>query len=352
MYVRFYNLTGPPFQLTPDHRFFFGSQTHQKALAYLTFGLLQGEGFIVITGDIGSGKTTLVGQLLSQLDTTKYVAATVVTTQLDADDTLRMVASAFGLRHDCTDKASLLREIESFLLMNQRQERRVLLLIDEAQNLPARSLEELRMLSNFQVGEKAALQIYLLGQPQFRQTLARESLEQLRQRIIASHHLGPMQQHETQAYIEHRLAHAGWKGDPQFTADAFERIFRQSGGVPRKINTLCTRLLLFGALEQRHTIDSGNVEEVIRDLLEETTPPAMPGTAPAPPSSAADPAGARAGGVDLSRLERRIDEIERSVERQERTLRLALRVLMAQIEADAEPTAASTRQRSNHESIS
>lgn len=335
MFADFYKLSGPPFQLSPDHRFFFGSQTHQKALAYLNFGLLQGEGFIVVTGDVGAGKTTLVGHLLSQLDSSKYVAAKVVTTQLDADDTLRMVASAFGLQQEGLDKATLLRRFEAFLRDNQRSGRRVLLLIDEAQNLPARSLEELRMLSNFQINEKAALQFYLLGQPQFRQTLAHENLEQLRQRVIASHHLAPMEAHETRAYIEHRLALVNWQGDPKFTDEAFAKIYQHTGGVPRRINTLCTRLLLFGSLEERHEIGADVVEEVVRDLMQEGTQPMPNGHASAstPPPPKLNGSSDR---IDLGRMEQRLDALERSVTSNERALKRALQMFADYLDTSSE----------------
>src|SRR5919202_877650 len=192
MFADFYNLSGLPFQLTPDHRFFYGSRNHQKALAYLTYGLSQGEGFIVITGDIGAGKTTLLGHLLSELDRERYVAAQVTSTQINADDTLRMAASAFGLPQEGSDKATLLRRIEEFLRQCFRSGKRCVLIVDEAQNLPVSSLEELRMLSNFQTEARPLLQLFLLGQPQFRGVLASDALEQLRQRVIASYHLGPM----------------------------------------------------------------------------------------------------------------------------------------------------------------
>jgi general secretion pathway protein A len=341
MFTDYFKLSGPPFQLSPDHRFFFGSGTHQKALAYLNFGLMQGEGFIIVTGDVGAGKTTLVGHLLAQLDTSKYVAAKVVTTQLEADDTLRMVASAFGIQQEGIDKASLLRRFERFLIDNQSRGRRVLLLIDEAQNLPWRSLEELRMLSNFQINERAALQFYLLGQPQFRQTLAHEQLEQLRQRVIASHHLAPMEREETRAYIEHRLTLVGWKNDPHFTNDAFDRIFDQTGGVPRRINTLSTRLLLFAALEERHEIDVATVDEVIKDLMQEGTQPLPTSAAAGPLPSMGGMARASSGGgnsssngvhADVTRIEQRLDTLEKAVTQHERSLKRALQMFAAYLD--------------------
>src|SRR5579864_3836279 len=197
MYSEYYKLTGKPFQLSPNPRFYFNSRGHQKAMAYLRYGLHQAEGFIVITGDVGTGKTTLLGYLLSQLDSAKYVAARLVTTQLEADDTLRMLASAFGIETRGADKATLLQAFERFLLENQRRGKRALVLVDEVQNLPIRSLEELRMLSNFQMDDVAPIQFVLLGQPQFQEMIASDDLMQLRQRVITSFHLGPLGPDET-----------------------------------------------------------------------------------------------------------------------------------------------------------
>lgn len=291
MYTAFYKLRDLPFQLGPDPRFFFGSSGHQRAMSYLTYGLSQGEGFIIITGDIGAGKTTLVGHLFDTLDRTKFIAAKVVTTQLDADDVLRMVAGAFRLKIEGTDKATLLRRLEEFFIATYRAGRRSLLVIDEAQNLTVPALEELRMLSNFQSNQRTLLQTFLLGQPQFRTTLGSTDLEQLRQRVIASYHLGPLDADETRAYIEHRLHTVGWQEDPSFSADVFPLIHELTGGVPRKINTLCSRLLLYGYLEESHAIDAAVVERVAAELAAEMPPAAPEPVAARPPrrEETADP---------------------------------------------------------------
>lgn len=276
MYTAYYGFSIKPFQLSPDPRFFFGSSGHKRALAYLRYGLSQAEGFITITGGIGTGKTTLMCSLLNELDANGMVAAQIVTTQLEADDLLRMVVAAFGLPHENLSKASLIKRLEDFLRACAREGKRVLLLIDEAQNLPARSLEELRMLSNFQVSETPLLQSFLLGQEEFRTTLQSPGMEQLRQRIIASCHLNPLDEQETRDYIEHRLRIVGWQGNPHFTEQAYAAVHRWTQGIPRRINILCDRLLLYGFLEELHEFSEANVNTVHRELFEETTRPSYP----------------------------------------------------------------------------
>lgn len=276
MYDDHYGLSGRPFQLTPDPRFWFESATHRKAMAYLGYGLSQGEGFIVVTGDIGAGKTTLVGHLMATIDRERLHAIKIVSTQIEADDLLRLVAT--GLEIDPTGmvKAELLTQIERGLHAVARSGRRTLLIVDEAQALPVSSLEELRMLSNFQAGGHALLQIFLLGQPEFRQQLhGAASLEQLRQRVIAMHHLDPMSAHEVEPYMRHRLGVVGWEGRPAFTPDAYVALYAGSEGVPRRLNQLAGRVLLFGAIEQVDTIDARIVEAVIADIAGDS--PAMLG---------------------------------------------------------------------------
>src|SRR5579875_3526066 len=255
MYAEYYNLKTMPFQLTPDHHFFFESREHSRAISHLVYGLAQEEGFVVITGDIGAGKTMLVERLWSQLDESRYLATRILTTQISGDDLLKMVARGFGAALDTIDKSALLWLLERLFAERHSLGKRCLLIIDEAQNLPFPALEELRMLSNITIAGRAPFQGVLLGQPQFRQMLADAALEQLRQRVIASYHLGPLSQEDTRNYIRHRLNTAGWTGNPSFSDAAFAAIHRHSGGIPRKINTLCSRLLLFGYLEERGHID-------------------------------------------------------------------------------------------------
>lgn len=271
MYESFYGLTSKPFQLNPDPTFYFGSKQHRRAQAYLEYGMHQNEGFIVITGEVGAGKTTIVRGLLDNLDSEKVVAAQLVSTQLDADDTLRLVGAAFGLRTKDVAKSDVLMSLEAFLISMATQGKRCLLVVDEAQNLTARAVEELRMLSNFQYGNQALLQSFLIGQPEFRQILQSPHMMQFRQRVIAACHIGPLDVSETQAYIEHRLKLAGAKEDfPDISQRAFEAIFKASSGIPRRINSVCDRLLLFGYLNHQKAFDMADVEEVAREIFEET----------------------------------------------------------------------------------
>ena len=267
MYDQFYGFTGRPFQLTPDPHFYFESVTHRKAMSYLGYGLAQGEGFIVITGDIGAGKTTLVGHLMNTIDPNRLTAVKLVSTQVEGDDLLRLVAEQFGIEWEGESKAELLRSMEQYLREQARAGKRTLLIVDEGQNLAISALEELRMLSNFQLGGHSLLQIFLLGQPEFRQTLFHTpTLEQLRQRVIATHHLDPMEPEEVEPYILHRLGKVGWTGNPSFSPDAFEEIFDYSEGVPRKLNVLVSRLLLYGAVEQMSRITAQNVRSVVAEI--------------------------------------------------------------------------------------
>src|SRR5512135_3132078 len=270
MYESFYGLTGKPFQLNPDPSFYFGSREHRRAMAYLEYGLHQNEGFIVITGEVGAGKTTLVRNLLAKLDADKVVAAQLASTQLDAEDTLRMVSAAFGLRTKDVNKSDLLLALEAFLLSLSGQGKRALLIVDEAQNLTPRAVEELRMLSNFQLETHALLQSFLVGQPEFRRTMQNPQMRQLRQRVIASCHIGPMDFDETRGYIEHRLKCVGWTGQPQFDAQTYQAIYQFSGGIPRRINAICDRLLLSGYLAGKRVFARDDAEAVAREIREET----------------------------------------------------------------------------------
>ena len=323
MYETFYGLRAKPFSLNPDPTFFFGSKGHKRAMSYLEYGLHQGEGFIVITGEVGAGKTTLVRNLFRRLDASNLVPAQLVSTQLDAEDTLRMVAASFGLPHEDSNKAALLKRLESFLLACREQGKHALLVVDEAQNLTPRSVEELRMLSNFHANERSLMQTFLLGQPEFRLTMQSAGMTQLRQRVIASYHLGPLDTEDTRGYIEHRLTTAGWKGDPRIADPAYEAIYSFTGGIPRKVNTLCDRLLLMGYIEEKHDLDLADVKTVIDDIQKEMVHPEnVIQTHVGAPSSIAPSAGPRVTArylsdteteARLASMDERISDLERSV---------------------------------------
>ena len=313
MYESYYGLTAKPFQLKPDPRFFFGSRNHKRAMAYLQYGLSQGEGFIVITGEVGAGKTTLVRNMFQELDSEKIVAAQIVNTHLSSEDTLKMVASAFGIPLEDASKAVLLTRIEKFLRSCDEQGKRALLVVDEAQNLNSQTIEELRMLSNFQTNDNCLLQTFLLGQPEFRKTLMSPDMLQLRQRVIATYHLGPMDADETRTYIEHRLHTVGWNADPKLHDDAFSAIHEYTGGIPRKINTLCDRLFLMGYLEEIHSFDRTHVESVIKDIQQEFDQSAAGITADMPVSPVLAPAFDQ-NVPSLECMNERLARIERAIQ--------------------------------------
>jgi putative secretion ATPase (PEP-CTERM system associated) len=283
MYQTLYKFSGRPFQLNPDPSFYFASKGHSRAFAYLKYGVYQGEGFIVLTGEIGAGKTTMALTLLNELDSERIVAAQLISTHLDADDLVLAVAAAFGLPVKDLSKAEMLAQFESFLTSLAAENRRALLIVDEAHNLTLRAMEELRMLSNFQRGSRALLQSFLVGQPELREILRRPTLTQLRQRIIASYHLGPMNREETQAYVLHRLERVAWTGDPQFEEEIFDRLYEVTGGLPRMINAMCNRLLLSACLAEKHVIGVAEFAEAIDEIRNEIgfdSPPAMSGDSP------------------------------------------------------------------------
>ena len=267
MYEDFYGFSERPFQLTPDPSFYFESVTHKKALSYLNYGLQQGEGFIVITGEVGSGKSTLVGHLRNRLDWHSVTVGEVVTSALGSEEMIAMAAHSFGLQVDNSDKAGALSQIELFLQDEARAGRKVLLVVDEAQNLTVGALEELRMLSNFHLGAQPLLQMLLLGQPEFKQLLSEwDQLEQLRQRVIASHHLEAMQPGELEPYVMHRLEHVGYKVRPRFEGEIWSLIGRESRGIPRLVNRIMSRVLMKGAVEEREVIDEAFVATVIDEI--------------------------------------------------------------------------------------
>ncbi len=363
MFDEFYGLTGRPFQLTPDPDFYFESATHHKALSYLGYGMAQAEGFIVITGEVGAGKSTLVAHLMQKIDQQRVSVGQVVTSNLDGEELVHVVAQSFGIHVAGHDKAAALGAIEAFLHTQARDGRRSLLIVDESQNLSIEALEELRMLSNFQLGAHPLLQILLLGQPEFKSVLADHAeLEQLRQRVIATHHLEAMGPSELEPYIYHRLKCVGWTGNPSFDEGVFAGLYKATGGIPRKINQVATRLLLLGAVEQSARIDEAMLRLVLTEMASDN---AAPNTAPARAmKSAGQTVQDTAIAVDefaqilavrdaqIAELQQAVIELSRSVgsdrtealqarlEEQERTVRHVLTMLIEWIESGEKPRAA------------
>jgi putative secretion ATPase (PEP-CTERM system associated) len=269
MYESFFGFTASPFQLVPDPSFLFGSRGHRDAHAYLRSGVARGNRFIVVTGEIGAGKTTLVNVLMNEIDPEKSNAVQLVSTQLDADNLLRSVALAFGLEVHGADAEELLSRTEAFLVGQTMRGRRSLLIVDEAQNLVAGAIDVLVTLSKLHSGHHPLLQCFLVGQPELREMLREPSMQHLGQLVDESYHLGPLDAFETRAYVEHRLTRVGWKSDPQFDGEAFERIHRATSGIPRRINTLCNRILLGAYLSESHHVTAADVAEASAELMAE-----------------------------------------------------------------------------------
>ena len=272
MYEAHFGFSAKPFQLTPDHRFFYASSCHKKALYYLLYGLQQGEGFIVITGPIGTGKSTLAGNILNTLDS-QIVATQLSTSNLNPKELLEHIANAFKVNSDYSktenNKANIIKDIESYLYLINKNGKRALLIIDEAQNLSHESLEELRLLSNYQVNNRPLLQTFLLGQEELRSKLQHPRLVQFQQRIIASFHLRSLDKDETKQYVLHRLTQVGWTDKPAFTEQALNKMSQHTLGIPRKINIFMDRTLLMTFLEEKELVDTKVIEAVAQELKTE-----------------------------------------------------------------------------------
>lgn len=265
MYTDYFGLREKPFDLLPNPDFLFPSQAHKRAMTYLTHGITQRAGFILLTGEVGSGKTTLIRNLIrSQLKGS--VIAKVFNTRVDSLQLLVQINSDFGLETEGRDKASLLRDLNDFLIVQYGKRKQSVLIIDEAQNLTAGMLEEVRMLSNLETDRDKLLQIILVGQPELRDTLAQPRLLQLRQRIQISCHLQPLSKDEVREYILFRMEKAGKRNAVTWQDDAIKAIASYSRGIPRLINILCDYVMVDAFSTQTKTIEGKVVHELATDL--------------------------------------------------------------------------------------
>jgi type II secretory pathway predicted ATPase ExeA len=269
MHQQYYGLTGDPFRLSPDHAFCYRHPSFAKGRAYMQYALQAAEGFVVITGSPGMGKTTLINDLLADYGPSDYLVATLVNTMLEATDILRSIAYEFGLDVQGLDAATVLQKLKELFIRSHQSGQPPLLVVDEAQNLSLGALEELRLLTNLQVRGRPLLQIFLVGQEGLREKLQDPAIEQLRQRVTAAAHLQPLSQEQTAAYIVHRLKVVGWNHFPRIRSSVLPIIGAACQGVPRRINQFCSRLLLHGAVEEKAVLDAEDAKTVFRELSEE-----------------------------------------------------------------------------------
>ncbi|MEX1167201.1 MAG: AAA family ATPase [Hydrogenophaga sp.] len=280
MYTAFFGLQQAPFSIAPDPRYLFMSERHREALAHLLYGIESGGGFVLLTGEIGAGKTTVCRRFLEQIPEHARVAY-IFNPKLTAAELLQTVCHEFGVvtHHQAPGAASIkeyLDPLNAHLLQSHARGEHNLLIIDEAQALAVEVLEQLRLLTNLETSQRKLLQIILIGQPELRQMLARPELEQLSQRVIARFHLGALTETETHQYVAHRMAVAGWQGDTPFAADALKNVHRLTGGVPRRVNLLCDRALLGAYASSTQRVTSAMVQQAAREVFDWSNSPRRP----------------------------------------------------------------------------
>lgn len=265
MYLDFYGLREPPFAITPDPRFLFFSPKHREALNHLLYGIRERKGFVQLTGEVGSGKTTVCRAMLEQLGP-QYATALILNPVLDAGQLMKAIAMEFGLQVYSLDRLETVAALNAFLLEQVENQKEAVLIIDEAQDLTNELLEQVRLLSNLETDNRKLLQIVLMGQPELRDRLNDHSLRQLRQRITVRYHIRPLSRAEVGQYVHHRLQTSGANGMPSFTPAALWRIHRYSSGIPRLVNALCDKCLLAGFVHSRERIDFFTVGRAVREL--------------------------------------------------------------------------------------
>jgi len=265
VYLDYYGLTEPPFDITPNPRFLFYSAKHREAFNHLMYGIRERKGFVQLTGEVGAGKTTLCRALLEQLDE-QFATALILNPVMSPDELMKAIGVEFGLPVSGLDRLDTLAVINQFLLQLADVGKDAVLIIDEAQDLTEELLEQVRLLSNLETDNRKLLQIVLLGQPELRDRLNSPRLRQLRQRITVRYHLLPLSRHEVRQYVQHRLHLCGGNGYPCFTRPAFWRLYQYTQGIPRVLNALCDKALLAGFVAQRKRINFGLVSRAVREL--------------------------------------------------------------------------------------
>lgn len=273
MYQDFYQLTSNPFRLAPDPNFCFNHSGYKRAREYLEYALDQGEGFVIVTGRPGTGKTMLVETFLSGIDISTVMAKRIAASDYGAKELLRAVAYAYGFDAADMDKATLRHRIQQYFLQQEQAGRRVLLIVDEAQTLRNAALEELRILADLQTESRQMLQLFLVGQESLQELMSTPEMEQFQQRVIANYHLVPLSLMDARAYMEYRLLQAGWNGNPEFTSAAVLSIYQLSKGVPRHINKICNRLMLLGFGKGNHVFDKRDVQAISVEMSNEQLTP-------------------------------------------------------------------------------
>jgi general secretion pathway protein A len=265
VYLDYYGLTEPPFDITPNPRFLFYSPKHREAYNHLLYGIRERKGFVQLTGEVGAGKTTLCRAILEQLDD-NFSTALILNPVLNPDELMKAIATEFGLDVRGMDRLDTVSAINNFLLWQVEAGKDAVLIIDEAQNLTEELLEQVRLLSNLEMDNRKLLQIVLMGQPELRDRLNSPNLRQLRQRITVRYHLSPLNQGEISQYIQHRLEVSGAKGAPRFTRPALWRIHHYTGGIPRLVNAVCDKALLAGYVNQTEELDYRVIGKAIHEL--------------------------------------------------------------------------------------
>lgn len=265
MYLDYYQLREPPFNITPDPRFLYFSARHQEAFNHLLFGIQQRKGFIELTGEVGAGKTTVCRKLLDELGP-QYKTAVILNPCLTGTMLLRAITAELGLAGGGRDRLAQLQALNEFVLQQANRGGDVVLVIDEAQDLSDELLEQVRLLSNLETDHQKLMQIVLMGQPELRAKLAQPKLRQLRQRITVRYHLPPLASCETRAYIQHRLTTAGSRGRPRFTEEALQLIYDYAGGIPRLINAACDKALLAGFVAQTDDLTADLIQLALEEL--------------------------------------------------------------------------------------